>query len=139
MIFNPAIGKTSVADNVKNKIIEFRMSSDLVSQRIFEPYSTKTFTFPSKPRESEPRTGFRKTFEDFFTDTDRVNLPPAPTRLDPLYNHQLSNFLIDKNDFFKKLDSPAKYIALPNRTTREKIIYQPYHLEHDERKRCTSQ
>lgn len=125
MIFNPAIGKTSVADNVKNKIIEFRMASDLVSQRIFEPYSTKTFTFANKQRESEPRTGFRKTFEDFFTDTDRVNLPPAPTKLDPLYNHQLSNFLIDKNDFFKKLDSPAKYTALPKRTAREKEMYKP--------------
>tara|TARA_R110000787_G_scaffold204231_1_gene314747 strand:- start:180 stop:554 length:375 start_codon:yes stop_codon:yes gene_type:complete len=101
------------------------MSSDLVSQRIFEPEATKTFTFPSKSRESEPRTGFRKTFESFFTDTDRVNLPPAPTRLDPLYNHQLSNFLIDKNDFFNTLDKPAKYIALPKRTRREKIMYQP--------------
>ena len=125
MIFNPAVGKTSVADNVKNKIIEFRMSGDLVSQRIFEPEATKTFTFANKQREPEPRTGFRKTFEDFFTDTDRVNLPPAPTKLDPLYNHQLSNFLIDKNDFFKKLDSPAKYMALPLRTAREKEMYQP--------------
>ena len=123
MIFNPAIGKTSVADNVKNKIIEFRMASDLVSQRIFEPEATKTFTFANKLREPEPRTGFRKTFESFFTDTDRVNLPPAPTRLDPLYNHQLSNFLIDKNDFFNTLDKPAKYIALPLRPRREKEMY----------------